>query len=197
MSIKLDKKKWRIARDLFDPEARLDSMLPTTHDVHTPGSYEYEYDGEWIRFYNPAGGWPRMLGTARAMEQRSTLAGGVIRYAPDPTSIWHLLFERAKGIPSDMCALRHDGTNYVARTGAGGTYTDTILTGQDWSVETEMAIYHWYDASKAEFYINGALVHTETTNITTQPFEIFSGEPMNVVREQYIKYPPGIFIIGR
>jgi len=189
MSIKLDektlyKKLWFNWRDAL-PLALSTAANPA----------DYSYDGEEIRQYNPLAGWPAMV-TGQSIYHPSKLRTGCVLRAPDPTDIWFHLQERAKAIPSELLALRTTGATYETISTRGGVSTVQTLTGQDWSVRREFQIRSWANQTQTEFYVDGAVVSTHTTNIPAQPFEPFCAEPRNVVREIFLKYPKGVFIIG-
>jgi hypothetical protein len=81
-------------------------------------------------------------------------------------------FERYHGIAGEgLIDMRVDDTTYYARTNWQGNSTYTVLGGQDWSIEKTFKIV--WSNTKVEFYVDGALVATHTTNIPQVPMSPF------------------------
>lgn len=71
-----------------------------------------------------------------------------------------------------IIAFRHIGSGYRVSTSWNGSMTHEDLTGQDWTSETEFKIV--WTSSKVEFYVDGVLKATITTNIPQAPMGFFA-----------------------
>jgi hypothetical protein len=189
MSVKIDLQKFRKAFGVWDD---FHGTLP----LYRMGTVEY--DGEYVRLDNPSGSYNAWrTGISYTRVQYGTPMRGALDfrgkgYATDDTSIYFFFLEPAKGDYSNYQGFRHDGANYCVESRSGGIETQTNLTGQDWKVETEFRIH--YRTDEARFYINGSLVVTHTTDLSSPPFEVHFGEPNGVARTVFLRYPPGIYL---
>jgi hypothetical protein len=187
MSIKIDKKKWRTAMEMLE----FVSTLPiATYGVGT----RFTYDGEYLMLDNPSGaynacGWTHGI---RLDRLGYALYASAVGYAPDDTSIYWMFFEPRKGDYANFQGIRHDGTAYVVESRSGGVETETDISPQDFTVDTEFKIYHATGVFRV--YVNGALVVEHTTNVSSPPFEVVFGEPNGVARTVFLRYPRGVTI---
>jgi len=200
VSIKIDRKEFRQVIPVYEPKVSpyLDvaRAFALRFNLHVVGQREMSYDGEWVRLNQiVTGQYPVLAQTGHSVQRRTQLYARARGYATDDTSIHWFFLEPAKGVYGDYQGIRHDDTYHCVESRSGGVETQTNLTGQDWTVETEFAIAHWYDQTETRFYINGALVATHTTNISAQPYEILFGEPSGVARVIYMRYPYGITLM--
>jgi len=104
------------------------------------------------------------------------------------TTFWG--FERVHGDTALGCALFKQGGTAVYRVvqGWAGVTHETDLTAQDWTVETTFKIV--WTSTSVEYYTNGALVSTETTDVPQEPqaflfLEILTGVTAPASTEYY------------
>lgn len=189
MSINIDKKLLRKAWYGADPLEGPMRALPLARFGGTPS-----YDGEWITNHNPSGGF-LAFGTRNAYQGGLTghlIAKARLKVSVD-SSVYMFFYEPTKADFANYQGIDcKDGTVHYCRSRNAGVETLTSIDPQDWLVEHEFKIVHYKDQSAVQFWIDGALVATHTTNISPQPFEILAGEPNGVARNIYLKYPYGV-----
>ena len=199
MSIKIDKKKLYVA--LLKDFAR--SLPLSTPIVASWDNQESSWDGEELHLKTTATGKYPAYKTGHSLKAElgaaaytALTANATVRGDPDVD--WYPFFyEPMKGNYDNFQGSHVDEAgNHTCESRDGGVETEVTLTDQDWSVYHNFEIRHYTDQSKCEFYIDGSLVATNTTNIHAQPFEICACEPGGSIMDCYMKYPPGI-ALGR
>jgi len=162
----------------------------------TPEGGVLTYDGTWLKLVTAATGFPMVGGSGVSVQNLSKLEmHATVKATPNAMCIFFLFMEPYKGDFANYQGLdTRQGTGYYARSINAAASTVTDLGVQDWTVETKLRVVHYYDRSKVEFYKNGALLVTHSTNISAQPYECNCLESDEVARTVYLKYPPGLSI---
>jgi len=186
LAVRIERKKLRRA-ELFDLISALPLAMYRIPELH-------DYDGEYLRLHNPPGefhvcGWTFGIRLDRLNWELNVTAVG---YAPDDTKIFWMFLEPRKGDYANFQGIRHTGYAYVVESRKGGVESETDIGPQDFTKDTEFRLSHRSGYFAA--YINGALVAEHTTNISDQPYEAMFGEPDEVERVVYLRYPRGIAI---
>lgn len=198
MSINIDEKKFRKALFGATPRDGLAQSMPLSCLTA-----EMTYDGEWIKNPNTAAGMTAIQTGFSVTRKASTtktdpdlIVRGTLKVDTD-TNIYIFFMEPHKGGFNEYQGFDcKDGATHFIRSRNGGAETATNIEPQDWTAEHEFEIWHEYDDSDVYFNIDSVEVGHHTTNISSQPFEIACAEPNGVVRNAYLKYPPGIVCYG-
>lgn len=195
MSINIDVKKWMKA---FFSEPTLEKGFFRSLPIY--GSWAaMSYDGEWIKISGTVGTHYVIVtcGTheANPSTQYPNLAlyGCAICKVTTDSDIYIFFFEPQIGSYSEYQGIDcRVGTTHYVRSRNSNVETATNIDPQDWTVERRFAIYHRHNETQVDFEIDGAIVATHTTNISSQPYMICCAEPNAQVRDAFLKYPFGI-----
>lgn len=159
----------------------------------------YSYENGYLKQVSPVG-YPAFMTGHSLQRYPSALQASASGYASD-TNMFVFWYEPHKGNWDNFQGFVHNAANYspgcVSRASAVATYTAYSF---DVTTENIYSIRHEYDQSEIKFGFQDGLdetptwVVTHTTNVSAQPYEICFGEPNNVARTSYLRYPPGIYL---